>query len=43
MRRACMQFINVGEGWRRSNAGGPKQWLMRSAFSLAESAVRFDA
>ena len=36
-------ITNVGEGSRQSNAVGPKQWLMRSAFRLAESAVRFDA
>ena len=36
-------ITNLGECWRQSNAGGPKQWLMRSAFRLAESAVRFDA
>jgi|SRR5215469_1215433 len=42
-RRACMQLTNVSEGSRQSNAGDPKQWLMRSAFRLAESAVRFDA
>jgi len=36
-------ITNVGEGSGQSNAVGPKQWLMRSAFRLAESAVRFDA
>jgi hypothetical protein len=36
-------ITNVGEGSRQSNAGGPKQWLMRSAFRLVESAVRFAA
>jgi hypothetical protein len=36
-------ITNLGEGLRQSNAGDPKQWLMRLAFGLAESAVRFDA
>jgi hypothetical protein len=34
---------NLGEGSPQSNAGGPKQWLMRVAFRLAESAGCFDA
>ena len=28
--------LNVGEGSRQSNAGGPKRWLMRSALRLGK-------